>query len=216
MPTPHVDLAHALRLIVITDPVLAGPRGVVAVVEEALRAGVRAVQLRDKAASAGELLALARELRGITRTQSALFFVNDRLDVAIASEADGVHLGPDDIPVAAARATVPDGFLIGYSTDDPEVARAAESDGASYVGCGTVYPTTSKVEAGDVIGLKGLRSVVEAVRIPVVGIGGINPARAGDVYSTGAAGVAVISAVTGAEDVGAAVRQLLGSREGEG
>lgn len=210
------SLPVLLRLIVITDEGLAsGHGGVEAVVEDALAAGCRAIQLRMKGATAREMLEAAEPLRRRTRAVGALFFVNDRLDVALAADADGVHLGPDDIPVEAARAAVeraagaPPGFLVGYSTDEPERARMAASAGADYIGCGTVYPTGSKEDAGTVIGLQGLSDVAGAVDLPVVGIGGITPDRADEVAGTGATGVAVISAVMGASDPAAAVRRLL-------
>lgn len=209
-------LAELLRLIVITDEGLAsGPGGVEAVVGEALRAGCRAIQLRMKVATAREMLEAAAPLRRKTREAGALFFVNDRLDVALAVGADGVHLGPDDLPVEAARAAADRArraahrLLLGYSTDDPGRARKAASAGADYIGCGTVYPTGSKEDAGSAIGLDGLSAVVRAVEVPVVGIGGITPARAEDVAGTGAAGVAVISAVMGASDPARAVRGLM-------
>lgn len=203
------DLDPFLQLIVITDRHRAAPGSVEDVVREALDAGARTVQLRDKEAPARSLLAQARRLRALTEEHDALLFVNDRMDVALAAEADGVHLGPDDIPVSAARASAPTGFLIGSSTDDPDEARRLEAAGADYIGCGTVYPTGSKADAGEVIGPEGLRRVVEAVSIPVVGIGGIMPDRAGEVVATGAVGCASIGAVMGAEAPGSAVRTFL-------
>lgn len=203
-------LARLLRLIVITDRELAGERGVEAVVAEALRAGARAVQLRCKDAGAGMLLDEARRLREMTRDAGALLFVNDRFDVALAAGADGVHLGPDDLPVAAVRQAVPPEFLVGYSTDEPAEAREAVAAGADYIGCGTVFATESKADAGEVIGLGGLDAVAAAVEVPVVGIGGITPERARAVADeTRAAGTAVIRAVMGARDVESAVRELL-------
>ncbi len=201
-------LARALRVLVLTDPGLAAPRTVLEVVEAALAAGAGAVQLRHKGASARELLDVGRALRAATRRAGALLFVNDRLDVALAVDADGVHVGPHDLPVADVRRASPEGFLVGRSADDPEVARQAVAEGADYLGCGTVYPTTTKDDAGSVIGLAGLRRVVEAVSVPVVAIGGITPPRAAEVAATGAAGVAVVGAVMGADDPGAAVRAL--------
>src|SRR5204862_7619409 len=113
---------------------------------------------------------------------------NDGVDVALAAGADGAHLGPDDLPVAATRARVPRDFLLGYSTDDPELARCAERDGADYIGCGTVYATRTKSDAGDAIGLGRLDEVARAVGVPVVAIGGITSDRAGEIARTRAAG----------------------------
>jgi len=201
-------LREALRVLVVTDAALASPRSVPEVVESALRGGARAVQLRNKGASARELLDVGQELRALTRRWGALLFVNDRLDVALALEADGVHVGPEDLPVSAVRGRAPEGFLVGRSADQVGVARQAVTDGADYLGCGTVYSTATKEDTGQVIGVAGLRRIVEAVRIPVVGIGGITAARAPEVAGTGAAGVAVVGAVMGADDPQAAVRAL--------
>jgi thiamine-phosphate pyrophosphorylase len=204
-----------LRLIVITDQRLAGERGVEPVVEAALEAGAPAIQLREKERGVGEVLDLARRIRRMTRDADALFFVNDRVDLALAAEADGVHLGPQDLPVAEVRRRTPPDFLIGYSTDEPEAARRAEAEGANYLGCGTVWPTSSKEDPGRVIGLDGLRRVAEAVEIPVVGIGGVTPERARELSGTGAAGVAVIGAVMAHPTPRVVVRQfLLGFGEG--
>ncbi|MBI4520907.1 MAG: thiamine phosphate synthase, partial [Gemmatimonadetes bacterium] len=181
MSVTEPDIRAALRLIVITDRGLASPGSVEEVVELTLRAGARAIQLRDKGASASELLAQAQRLRTLTRDYAALLFVNDRVDVALSAGADGVHLGPDDLPVAAVRRVTPAAFLIGFSTDDPAEARRAVQDGASYIGCGTVYPTGSKSDAGEVIGLGRLDEVARSVPVPVIGIGGIDAARAAEV-----------------------------------
>ncbi len=199
-----------LRLIVITDTALADPRSVLDVVAEALAAGAPAVQLRDKTADAATLLRTAAQLRELTRRHGALLFVNDRIDVALAADADGAHLGPEDLPLAAARAVVPGGFLLGYSTDDPDTARRAEADGADYIGCGAVFGTTTKPEAaGEAIGRARVDAVARAVSIPVIAIGGVTPANAASVADTAARGVAVVGAVMAAPDPAAAVRQLL-------
>lgn len=198
-----------LRLVVITDAKLAQPRTVEGIVRAALEAGAPAVQLRDKSASARELFEQAGRLREITLSFGASLFINDRLDVALAAGADGVHLGPGDMPVEAARRAAPHPFLIGWSTDDPEQAQIAEAAGANYLGCGAVFGTTSKDVADERIGTDALRRVVEAVRIPVVGIGGIDITNVNAVAATGAAGVAVIGAVMNAADVQAVVDALL-------
>ncbi len=203
MPRPD------LRLIVITDKILAAPRAVNDVIAAALQAGAPAIQLRDKGATARDLLAQAQALRVLTREHNALLLINDRLDVALAAAADGVHLGPDDIPLAAARRAVPTDFLVGVSTDDPVAARRAQSAGADYIGCGAVFGTTSKDVGGEVLGVVRLEEVVNAVDIPVVGIGGIDVGNIKQVAATGAAGAAVIGAVMNARDVHVAVRSLL-------
>ncbi|MDH3271795.1 MAG: thiamine phosphate synthase [Gemmatimonadota bacterium] len=211
-------LSRRLRLIVITDVGLAHPRTLIDVVSAAVAAGAPAIQLRDKTASARELFKLGCELMPLVHGAGALLFVNDRADVALALGADGVHVGPDDVPVAGVRraAIAAKGldylrrFFIGTSTDDPAEARRLVSEGADYIGCGTVYATTTKTDAGTVVGLAGLQRVVRAVDVPVVGIGGVDAARSAEIASgTDAAGVAVVAAVMGAHDVAAAVRRLL-------
>lgn len=204
-----------LRLIVITDADRAAPRTLDDVVLAALEAGAPAIQLRDKAATPVELYQEALEIADMTRRFGALLFVNDRLDVALAARADGVHLGPGDLPVAAARVAVrragrAEDFVIGASTDDPRTARRLVRDGAGYLGCGAVFGTTSKPEVGgERIGPDGLARVVEAVGVPVVGIGGITPDNVGEVARAGAAGAAAIQAVMGAADVEDTVRRFL-------
>lgn len=208
--TPGLDL----RLIVITDAGLAAPRGIDATVLAALEAGAPAIQLRDKNATPAELYQETLELGDLTRRFGALLFVNDRLDVALAANADGVHLGPHDLPLVAARKAVQhagrEDFVIGASTDRPDIARQLVRHGADYIGCGAVFGTTSKAGLEDErIGTDGLARVVRSVDAPVVGIGGITPANVRDVAGTGAAGAAVVSAVMTAEDVDGAVRALL-------
>jgi thiamine-phosphate pyrophosphorylase len=180
------DLARRLSLIVITDPACGDGRTIVDVVRAALRGGAPCIQLRGKDQPAREQAALARALLDETRAAGALLFVNDRLDVALASGADGVHLGQDDLPVEAARRIVPAGFLIGISAETPELARAAARGGADYVGTGPVYTTGSKADAGDAVGCARVAEVAAA-----------------------AAGVAVISAVMRAPDPERATRDLI-------
>ena len=214
METLH--LADRLRLTVITDRALARPRALSDVVREVLAAGAPTIQLRLKDANARELLEVAYTLIPIVRSAGGLFIVNDRLDVALAAGADGVHLGPDDPPIVDARSvaaetlgTVADAFILGCSVDTPDGAAQAEAEGADYLGVGAVYATVNKSDAGDVIGLDGLQRVVEAVSIPVVAIGGITPERASAVAETGACGSAVIGAVMGSPEPAKSVRNLL-------
>lgn len=212
-PVQADSLSARLRVMVLTDALLAEPRSITSVVAAALEGGVRSIQLRDKRASARELYAQAGALLELTRPAGALLFVNDRLDVAVAVGADGVHLGPDDLSVRSARAWAPRDFYIGYSTDDPAVARAAVADGADYLGCGAVFGTTSKDVGGEAIGLDRLRAVVRAAGVPVVGIGGISLENAASVAPTGAAGVAVLSAVMSAPDPREAAAALVASMD---
>ena len=204
------QIADKLRLIVATDRKLARPRGVLAVVSAALRAGCPAVQVREKELPPRDLLPLARELRRATRAAGSLLFVNDRLDLAIAVGADGVHLGPGDLPVAHARRLAPSGFLIGYSASTVATAEAATDAGADYIGCGPLHPTATKRDAGRAIGLKRLARVARAVDVPVVAIGGITTAgTARAAIDAGATGVAAIGAVMSAEDPHRATSALL-------
>lgn len=207
------DLRERLGLIVVTDPDCGPGRTVLDVVRSALRGGAPAIQLRMKDAPAREMAELARALLAQTRAAGALLFVNDRVDVALAVGADGAHVGQDDLPAAATRAIAPPGFLLGVSAETAALARAAQADGADYVGVGPVYATGSKADAGDAVGVERITDVAGAVRIPVVGIGGITVQNAPPVLQAGAAGVAVISAVMRAADPEAATRALLAGRD---
>jgi thiamine-phosphate pyrophosphorylase len=202
-------LAGRLRLVVVTDVDLAKPRQVVDVVRAAVTAGAPAIQLRDKAANARELLEAGRIILPVVHGAGALFFINDRVDVALALGADGVHVGPNDTPASAIRRVVPQGFIIGGSTDKPVQAQQLVSEGVDYIGCGTVYTTSTKPDAGASIGVEGLQSVVDSVEVPVIGIGGISADRVAEVARSGAAGVATVGAVMGAADVADEVVRLL-------
>ena len=201
-------LADRLRVLVVTDPELPPGRALVEVVRAALCGGATAIQLRDKAAPAGDLVELARVLATETRAAGALLFVNDRVDVAIAAGADGAHLGDDDLPIDAARRIVPPGFLLGASAATADEVLTAAALGADYVGAGPVFATASKSDAGEAIGVGRIAQLVHRSAVPVVGIGGITPANARSVIEAGAAGVAVIAAVMRAEDPEVAARQL--------
>ncbi len=197
-----------LLLLLVTEPRPASGLALEVVVEAALRGGVTAVELRHEGATGAELLDEAARIGRIARRHGALFLVNDRADVALATEADGVHLGPEDPPVAAVRAFVPDGFVIGYSTDDPRAGRDAAEAGADYLGVGAVYGTTSKPGLADeAIGPDRVGEVLRAAGIPGVGIGGITVANAAEVAGLGA-GIAVLSAIMSAPDPEAAAREL--------
>ncbi|TVP73553.1 MAG: thiamine phosphate synthase [Gemmatimonadales bacterium] len=204
-----------LALIVVTDSGLAGGSAQAEhAALQALAAGAPAIQLRDKVRSTAELLPVARRLARACREHGALFFVNDRVDLALVAGAHGVHVGPEDLPVAAVRSMVPPDFLVGYSTDEPAVALQAREAGASYIGCGTLWTTTTKSDAGAAIGPDGLARVAKAVApLPVVGIGGVRADRIEQLGGTGCAGVAVVGAVMGAHDPHTATRTLLKALE---
>ncbi|MFV1987815.1 MAG: thiamine phosphate synthase [Gemmatimonadota bacterium] len=204
-----MKLQDRLRLMVLTHPAPACGRPLIDVVAECVRAGASAIQLRDKEVDGRQLAEAAAALLSVTREAGVLLIVNDRLDVALAAGADGVHLGPRDIPLAAARAISPPGFLLGYSTDDPDTGRTAAEDGADYLGVGAVYPTRSKPGLeNEAIGPRQVGLVLRAAGLPGVGIGGITARNAAAVLETGA-GLAVISEVMAASDPAERVRALL-------
>jgi thiamine-phosphate diphosphorylase len=206
-PAREAALRQALAVYVITDRGSQRGRGEVEIAEAALAGGATAIQLRGKELATRELCTLASALRSVCARHGALFVVNDRLDVALACGADGVHLGQDDLPVAAARRLAP-ALVLGVSAATPEEARAAAAAGADYLGVGSVFATGSKPDAGAAIGPEGLGRVVAATSLPVVAIGGITANNAVRALATGAVGVAVISAVVAAEDVEGAARAL--------
>lgn len=195
-------------LYVITDEAIAGGRSHTEIAQQALLGGAGIIQLRDKSRSCKELATVGREMAAITRKAGAILIVNDRLDVAIACGADGVHFGQDDMRVGTARQLVPPGFIIGVSVGTVEEATDAEREGADYVALSPAFPTTSKDDAGPGHGLERLREIRRAVSIPVIAIGGINRQNVRDVIAAGADGIAVISAVVARPDIAAAAREL--------
>ena len=197
-----------LSVYVITDRRLAGDRSILDVVRAAIRGGATVIQLREKEATTREMVELGQALLQITREAGVPLIVNDRVDVALAIDADGVHVGQDDMPAAIARRLIGPDKILGVSAETVEEALAAQRDGADYLGVGDIYGTTTKPDAGPPIGLEGLRRIVEAVTIPCVGIGGITPENAAAVVKAGAAGVAVVSAVMAAPDPEEAARRL--------
>lgn len=215
-PAPGAPLARCLRLMVVTRPDPACGRPLPEVVDACLRAGATAVELRREEGASAALYRDALSLRRVVHRHGALFVVNDRVDVALAAGADGVHVGPGDPPPAAIRRVVPDGFVLGYSTDSPDEARRVADRGVDYLGVGAVYGTRSKAGLeGEAVGPRRVGRVLEAAGLPGVGIGGITPDNAGPVYATGA-GVAVLGAVMDAADPAAAVRRLLAARPSRG
>ncbi|WP_026922437.1 thiamine phosphate synthase [Glycomyces arizonensis] len=188
----------------------APPRGPLAVAAAALKAGARLVQVRpedhytDRAA-----LDLAAALAELCAEHDALCIVNDRVHIAQAVGAHGVHLGADDLPVDVARRILPAAAVIGGTCREPEAARAARRAGATYLGVGPVWSTGTKTGLPDPIGLDGLAAVCEAVDLPVIAIGGITAARVAACREAGAHGVAVVGAVSGADDPGRATAEIL-------
>lgn len=197
-----------LLLYLCTDRVLSLGRPITEAVEEAITGGVTMVQLREKEASTGEFYRIALEVRAVTRRLRVPLVINDRLDIALAAGAEGLHIGQSDLPLSAARRVAGDRLFIGISASTVEEALRAEAEGADYLGVGAVYPTGSKADAGRVIGLKGLEEIRAAVKIPVVGIGGVNASNAAEVMKTGAAGISLISGILSRPDIQAAARNL--------
>lgn len=180
---------------------------VVTAAEAALRGGVRFFQYRNKSGSRRATYDAALRLVGVLRRAGALFIVNDHTDIAMAVDADGVHLGQDDLPLAQARKLLGAERIIGLSTHSVDQARAAQTAGADYIGFGPVFPTATK-DAGPLQGVTALRQVSETVTVPIIAIGGITDDTLQEVIRAGADGAAVISAILNASDITAAAGRL--------
>lgn len=201
-------------LYVITDPEFGGGRSHVELARLALAGGARVIQLRDKQRDAGDLLPMAREMAAMCSTVGALFIVNDRVDLAFACGADGVHLGQTDLPIPAARAILGPDSVIGVSVENVEQAVSAAACGADYLGVGPVFGTVSKADAGDPVGLEHLACICREVPVPVVAIGGITRDGIPQIRAAGANAAAVIRAVVAAPDPAQAARELADAWEG--
>ncbi len=173
-----------------------------------MQAGVTLVQYREKNGPGKGMLEKARQLIALCHRYSVPLLVNDRLDIALLSGADGVHLGQDDIPVAEARRLAGEDFLIGATAHNVEEALAAEAAGADYLGCGAVFATHTKKDTVP-LGLDGLQAIRQAVRIPIAGIAGITTENYQQVLGTGADGVAVVSGILGADSISDTVIRFL-------
>jgi thiamine-phosphate pyrophosphorylase len=170
-------------------------------VEDALKGGVQAVQLREKDLEIRDLLRMAYSFRELTARYRAKLFINDRVDVALAVGADGVHLGGSSMPAFAARKAAGEGMLIGVSTHSVAEAGKAEEEGADFVTLGPVFETPSKMKYGKPLGLGPLREVSVKISIPVFAIGGIQKERVKNTLESGAFGISLISAILGSEDI---------------
>jgi thiamine-phosphate pyrophosphorylase len=207
------DKKSKLRgLYAIIDSQFLDQRNHIKVAQELIRGGASVIQLRDKFTAKAELLPIARELKKLCAEKSVLFIVNDHLDIALAANADGLHLGQEDLPLAIARQLLPIDMVLGGSVNTVEQAKAAEADGADYIAVGSIYPTTSK-EKPKVVGVGRLKQVRGAISLPLVAIGGINKDNATEVAANGADAVAVISAILGARDITDAARKIITSFE---
>ena len=175
-------------------------RDFLAMVDESLSGGATALQLRAKRMGGREMFELANAMRDRCAAAGVLFFVNDRVDVAVAADADGVHVGEHDLPLVETRRLIGAAMVLGCSPLDVDEAAAAKVLGADYVGLGPVFGTASKVDAQHALGLEALAEQIRAAELPSVGIGGIDAGNAASVIRAGADGVAVISAIQGAAD----------------
>ncbi len=209
-------IKHISGLYVIIDTQMLKGRSHLEVASQAIRGGAKTIQLRDKVQSKAKLLPIAEQLRNLCAEQDVLFIINDYLDIALATNADGLHLGQDDLPVKVARKLLPLDKIVGCSTTTVEQAVEAQSGGADYIAIGAIYPTSSKTSTttpAKVVGLETLRQVRQAVTSPLVAIGGITKDNASEVIAAGADSVAVISAVLGAESPEDAARQIVDGLE---
>ncbi len=205
----HDKLRAALRLYLLADMGLMPSDRLPSVVSAAIRGGVTAVQLRAKEATTLELLELARNLNGLCQEAHVPFIVNDRVDVALAAEADGAHvghIGEEDMSPHDARRLLGPEAIVGVSVGTPQEAHQATAQGASYVSAGPMFATSTKTNAGPAAGEALLRSVRAATRLPMVVIGGITPRRAATLFAAGADGVCVGAAIIRAPDPEAAAR----------
>ncbi|AGK60734.1 thiamine-phosphate diphosphorylase [Archaeoglobus sulfaticallidus PM70-1] len=203
-----MSFAEKIRLYFITD---GRSHGHERVAEMALKAGVKTIQLREKRLPAREIYGIAKRLRRLTYDYEALFIVNDRFDIAISVEADGIHVGQEDLPAKAIRSLIDEkfpGMILGVSARDLSEALEAEKY-ADYLGVGPVFPTSTKEDAREVIGIDGLKKVCSAVKVPVVAIGGINHSNVSEVLKAGCTGVAVISAIAFSENPEKSAEELL-------
>ncbi|GAB4417107.1 MAG: thiamine phosphate synthase [Thermodesulfovibrionales bacterium] len=192
----------AFRLYLITDrKIFDSPSSLFTAIEEALKGGVRAVQLREKDLGTRELLDMAYPMRELTKRYNAKLFINDRVDVAAAVGADGVHLGKGSMPASAAKKVSKGRLTVGVSTHSISEALEAEEEGADFITFGPIYQTPSKLKYGEPVGINALKIVRSRVSIPIMAIGGINIDRTREVMASGADGVAVISAILSAEDI---------------
>jgi thiamine-phosphate pyrophosphorylase len=196
-----------LCVYVLTNKKLAGAVNIVDVVKAAIEGGATVIQYREKEASTGEMIKEASAIQVVTKAAGVPLIINDRIDVALAIDADGVHVGQSDMPADLARKLIGPDKILGVSARTPELVAKAIADGADYLGIGDIFGTTTKKDTV-VIGLAKFKQLVELSTIPVVGIGGVTKDNASGVIKAGADGVAVISAVFGKDDPKLAAHEL--------
>lgn len=195
-------------LYLVTDRGLALGRSTLEIVQAAVNGGVTCVQLREKDCSTREFIEQALTIKHFLDTRQVPLIINDRLDVALAVAADGIHLGQTDMPLESARKIAGPSMLIGISAESVQDAVEAETGGADYLGVSPVYATPTKTDTAPPLGLEGLREIRQRVKIPLVAIGGLNSANAAEAIRNGADGIAVVSAVVAAADPCAAAINL--------
>ncbi len=197
------------HLYVITDEQLSKGRSHLEIARLAIEDGADVIQLRDKTASSLKLYKDALSIRKITKESKVFLIVNDRLDIALAVDADGVHVGQKDLPASVARRLIGENKILGVSAETIEEAIQAENDGADYLGVGPIFEARStKPDAGEPKGLLLLKNIHQKCQIPIIAIGGINQMNAGATIQAGADVIAVISAIVSADDIAAATREL--------
>ena len=210
----YQKIARLTGLYVIIDSQALEQRNEVDVASEAIHGGANVIQFRDKYHLKSDALTIARKIKDLCQKADVLFIINDHLDIALAVDADGLHIGQGDLPLAVVRQELPIDKIIGLSTQTLAQALEAEASGADYIAVGSIYPSPTKPQA-TVVGLERLRQIREAISIPIVAIGGINTENIAAVIAAGADSAAVISAVTSQEDIQASVRQLVKEIEKE-
>lgn len=193
----------------VTDRGLSRGRSTLEILQGAVRGGVTCVQLREKNCPTRDFIEQADSIKAYLRAHDIPLIINDRLDVAQAVGADGVHLGQSDMPLNVAREILKDSMIIGISAESLGDAIEAEKGGADYIGVSPIYATPTKTDTAPPLGLEGLREIRNAVRIPLVGIGGLTKDNAGEVIKHGADGVAIVSAIVSADDPELATKELL-------
>jgi thiamine-phosphate pyrophosphorylase len=196
------------KLYLVTDRDVLGERDLIQSVEDAIKGGATIVQLREKNCSSLDFYKLALKVKEVTLKYGVPLIINDRLDIALAIEADGLHIGQEDLPLTVAKKIVGKDMIIGVSATTLEEALLAEEQGADYVGIGSVYPTSTKLDAKSV-SLEQLHLIREAISIPIVGIGGINEENVTDLMKTKIDGVAIVSAILGKEDIKSAAEKFI-------
>ncbi len=195
-------------LYLVTDRSILKGRSLFDAVAEAIRGGVSMLQLREKDVCSRDFYLIALKLKELANSCNVPLIINDRLDIALAVDADGLHIGQEDLPLEVARKLLGPGKILGYSVSNTAEAEYGEKNGADYLGAGPVYPTGSKLDTVDPIGIDGIKVIKESVSIPVVAIGGVGPANAAEVKKSGVDGISVISAILGSPQVEENARSL--------